>query len=282
MVGKMRAATPNLKLVREGAGEMLRYWREIRRLSQLVLSVDSGVSQRHISFIESGRSVPSRQILMDLAETLEIPLRDRNVLLLAAGYAPLYSEGAADAVEMQGIMKALKRILWQNEPYPALVMDRYWNILMTNDALPRLFNRFTNMSTRTDAQNILHMIFDPAGLRPHIAHWDNLAMSLIQRVHRESVGRHVDEKTHKLLNDLLAYPDVPAEWRSPKALSSATTSPVVPLGLVREGKILSYFSMVSTVGTPQTAAAQELRLECMLPVDEETERLHEALLRQAH
>jgi len=274
----MVEANPAFKKARSGIGELLRYWRDLRGHSQLNLSLTSGVSQRHISFIESGRSSPSRQMLLDLAESLDIPLRDRNSLLLAAGYAPLYPEGTWEDTEMMGVTTALKRMLHHAEPYPAVVMDRYWNVLMTNDALPRLFNCFTDTSTWTGPRNILHTIFDPQRLRPYIVGWEELAMSLVHRIYREAVGRHVDEQTQALLESLLAYPGVPAEWRTPKGLGIAPESPVVPLALTKNGQTLRFFSLVTTVGTPQTVAGQELRLECMMPVDEETERLHRALL----
>lgn len=255
-------------------GELMRQWRDLRGRSQFDLSLDSGVSQRHISFIESGRSVPSRQMLLDLAQTLDVPLRDRNVLLLAAGYAPVYPERAWDDGHMPAVTKALDRMLSQNEPYPALVMDRYWNVLMTNHALPRLFNRFVDLSARPKPRNLLHLIFDPAGLRPHIAEWETFALSLIQRVHREAVGNHVDSRTRELLGGLLAYPGVPSDWKNPISLQPAGTGPMIPLGLIEDGLVLRYFSLVTTVGTPQTAAAEELRLESMMPADEATESWH--------
>src|SRR5579863_5366190 len=115
------------------AGVLLRQWRDVRGKTQLDLSFDAGVSQKHISFVESGRSIPSRQMLLDLAQALDIPLRERNTLLLAAGYAPMYADSAWNAQEMQSVTRALERILRQHEPFPALVMDRYWNVLMTND-----------------------------------------------------------------------------------------------------------------------------------------------------
>ncbi|RFU44889.1 helix-turn-helix domain-containing protein [Paraburkholderia sp. DHOC27] len=277
----MVEANPAARKARLGAGELLRYWRDLRGQSQLKLSLISGVSQRHISFIESGRNSPSRQILLDLAESLDIPLRDRNSLLLAAGYAPAYPEGTWEGAEMMGVATALKRMLRQAEPYPAVVMDRYWNVLMTNDALPRLFNCFTDTSRWSGQQNILRTIFDPALLRPHIEDWNLLAISLIHRVYREAVGRHVDQKTNELLESLLAYPGVPSEWKTPKGLDIPLDSPVVPLSLLKDGKTLRLFSMVTTVGTPQTIAGQEVRLEWMMPVDEESEALLKVLLEQS-
>jgi transcriptional regulator with XRE-family HTH domain len=257
-----------------GVGGLMRYWREARGQSQLNLALDSGISQRHISFIESGRSTPSREILLDLAQTLDVPLRDRNALLLAAGYAPLYPEGSWDDGEMQGIASALKRMLRHHEPFPALVMDRYWNTMLGNDALFRVIDSFIDRAAWTGPRNILDLIFDPAGLRPHVANWDEIALGLIQRVYREAVSRHLDQKTQELLARLLAYPDVPERWKSPKALSAPVVSPMIPLSFRKNGHTLRYFSMVTTVGTPQTITAQEVRIECMFPVDDQTEKMH--------
>jgi len=277
----MNSARLNTKPPANELGLLLRQWRDMRGRSQFELSLDAGVSQRHISFIESGRSVPSRQMLMDVAQALDVPLRERNTLLLAAGYAPLYQESAWDALETQSVSNALGRILRQHEPFPAVVMDRYWNVLMTNKSTPRLFNCFIDMAARKGPRNMLHLMFDPAGMRPFVANWEDVAKSLIQRVYRESVGRVIDEKTQELLTQLLAYPDVQTDWKSPRALSavSATrTLPVIPISFVKDDQVLSYFSMVTTVGTPQTVAAQELRIECMFPADDETETRHIAML----
>lgn len=252
-------------------GALLRHWRGVRGKSQLDLSLDTSVSQRHISFIESGRSIPSRQTLLELAQNLDIPLRERNVLLLAAGYAPVYSECAWDAPEMQSITNALHRILRQHEPFPAVVMDRYWNVVMTNDAAPRFFNSFIDMAVRKGPRNVLHLMFDPEGMRPHIANWEEVAKGLFERVYRESVGRVVDKATKELLDALEAYPDVRTEWKKPK---SSNVMPMIPISFVKNGKTLSYFSMVTTVGTPQTVAAEELRIECLFPADEESEKHH--------
>ncbi len=137
-------------------GALLRHWRDLRGKSQFHLSLDTGVSQRHISFIEIGRSAPSRQMLIDIATALDIPLRERNTLLLAGGYAPIYPEGAWDGPEKHSVTKALERILRQHEPFPALVMDRCWNVLMTNKAAPSFFGRFTTrpVGAQESAQHV--------------------------------------------------------------------------------------------------------------------------------
>src|ERR1700734_4103721 len=141
----MRTTASDIKPAANPAGTLLRQWRDLRGKTQMDLSFDAGVSQKHISFVESGRSVPSRQMLIDLAQALDVPLRERNMLLMAAGYAPLYSDQALDAPVMNSISKALRRMLLQHEPFPAIVMDRYWNVLMTNEAAPLLFNCFVDM-----------------------------------------------------------------------------------------------------------------------------------------
>ncbi|MGF6371618.1 transcriptional regulator with XRE-family HTH domain [Paraburkholderia sp. RAU6.4a] len=255
-------------------GSLLRSWRDLRGLSQLDLSLDAGVSQRHISFVESGRSIPSRQMLIDIAQTLDVPLRERNTLLQAAGYVPEYSESPLDALEMQSIKKALDRMLSQHAPFPAVVMDRYWNIFMANEYAPRFFNCFIDMKARKGPRNMLHIIFDPEGMRPFVSDWESVAKSLMRRVYRESVGRVIDNKTKELLAALVTYPDVRTDWKSPQISDVTPTMPVIPLSFIKNGTVLNYFSMVATVGTPQTISAQELRIECMFPADDATEIFH--------
>lgn len=259
-------------------GRLLRYWRDVRGVSQLDLSLDAGISQRQISFIESGRSVPGRDTLLTLAQTLDVPLRERNALLLAAGYAPVYSEAPWDAQEMHGVIRALERVVRQHEPFPAIVMDRHWNVLMTNDAAPRFFGCFIDMAAREGPRNLLRLMFDPLGMQPFVADWGTVSRSLLQRVHRESVGRVIDDETRQLLDDLLACPATPRDWKTPPAPAAAPSLPVVPIGFIHEGVVLRYFSLITTVGTPQSAAAQELRMECMFPADDATDARHRQLL----
>ena len=258
-------------------GPQLRAWRDTRGKSQLDLSLDTGISQRQISFIESGRSTPGRQNLLRLADALDVPFRERNTLLLAAGYAPIYSEASFDDREMQGVTNALKRMLRQHEPFPAVVMDRYWNVVMTNDATPRFFSHFIDMAGRAGPRNLVHLMFDPSGMRPFIADWEQTAKSLLGRVLREAVGRVIDARTKDLIDSLLAYPDVNIEW---KISVAAENTPIIPLSFVKDGRLLRFFSLVTTVGTAQMITTQELRVECMFPLDEATE-IHYAELMNA-
>jgi transcriptional regulator with XRE-family HTH domain len=251
--------------------EILRHWRRVRGQSQLELSLVAGVSQRHLSFIESGRSQPSRQMVLDIAHALNMPLRETNLLLSAAGFASYYPESDWGAQELAPVRKALERMLQQHEPWPAVVMDRHWNVLMTNTAAPRFFNSFIDLEQRTGPRNILHLMFDPEGLRPFIANWEVTAKSLFQRVYRESLGGIIDEKTRSLLRDLANYPDVTPDWKMPDDTPQPQDLPMLPVSFVRDGRKLNYFSMISTLGTPQSVTAQELRIECLFPADEETE-----------
>src|SRR5262249_621594 len=207
------ATTSDRRAPASDLGNLLRYWRDVRGVSQLDLSLEAGVSQRQISFIESGRSVPGRDTLLTLAQTLDVPLRERNALLLAAGYAPIYSEAPWNAQEMHGVIRALERVVRQHEPYPAIVMDRHWNVLMTNDAAPGCFNWLIERAAGEGPGKMVHLMFDPHGMRPFVADWETVARSLLQRVYRESVGRVIDGDTGRLLDELLAYPDVPRDWK---------------------------------------------------------------------
>src|ERR1700735_91602 len=189
-------------------GELLRYWRQVRGKSQLDLSLDTGISQRHLSFVESGRSDPSRDFLSAVSDAMNIPLRERNVLLLASGYAPLYSEQSMDAGQMAVVTRAIDRMLEQHEPHPALVLDRYWNVIRTNKAAPQFFGSFVDLEARQRPRNLLDLMFDPAGMRPFVERWEVVAAGLLQRVYRESAGHVVDQKIVELLKKLEKYPGV--------------------------------------------------------------------------
>jgi transcriptional regulator with XRE-family HTH domain len=259
-----RAASP--------VGDILREWRGVRGKSQLDLSADTGVTQKHISFVESGRSRPGRQLLLHLAEALDIPLRERNALLLAAGFAPAYSEAPLDGPAVKVVHDALQRMLRQHEPFPAVAMDRRWNVLFANEAAPRFFGCFVDLAAWPRPRNLLHLVFDPAGLRPFVANWAQAARALLARVRREAVGHAADDATRRLLDELRAYPGIGPQA---PAADPGDGSPIVPLSFRRDGVVLNYFSLVTTVGTPQAVAAEEIRLECMFPADDATQQRHE-------
>jgi len=190
-------------------GEHLRYWRGARGKSRLDLSLDSGLSQRLLSFIESSRSTPCREALLDIAQALDIPLRERNTLLLSAGYAPIYSENEWSAPEMQSITRVLERTLRQHEPFLAVVIDRYWYVLMRNESTPRFFSHFIDLEPPKPPRNLVELMFDPKGMPPFIANWPDVAASLFQRIYHDD-GEEGQEK-EKISN--LTAAEKGASWR---------------------------------------------------------------------
>jgi transcriptional regulator with XRE-family HTH domain len=234
------------------------------------LALDAGMSQRHLSFVETGRSKPSREMVLLIARALDVPLRERNALLLAAGFAPVFRESALDAPALAQARKAIEFILRQQEPYPAVVMNRRWDVLETNTAAQRLFTALLGERATSAPANVLRMMFAPDALRPHVANWEAVAETLVQRTHREAIGGAPDADTARLLDEVLALPGVPQRWRLPDLESE--TAPLIPVEFRLGARVLRFFSTVTTLGTPQDITLQELRIECFFPADEQTER----------
>lgn len=248
-------------------GSLLLHWRQLRHKSQLALANDADVSPRHLCFVETGRARPSRDMVLTLARVLEVPLREQNALLLAAGFAPLYRETPLEAPELAAARKALDTILRHHEPLPAVVMNRRWDILETNSAADRFFALLLDSKVPA-SPNVIRLVFDPEGLRPLISNWETVAESLIHRVHREAVGGVPDAETSRLLEQALAFPGVPRRFRIPDF--ETPLSPIVPIGFAKGALTFHYFSTVTTLGTPQDVTLQELRIECFFPMDEQT------------
>ncbi|HEV7445343.1 MAG TPA: helix-turn-helix transcriptional regulator, partial [Steroidobacteraceae bacterium] len=193
-------------------GALLREWRAARRLSQLDLALEVGMSARHLSCVETGKAQPSRDMVARLADALEMPLRERNTLLLAAGYAAKYTETDLSTAQMAPVRRAIEFILKQQEPYPALVTNRHWDVLLTNDALLRLFGRMRGGPPRHG--NMMRQVFDPEDMRPFVANWEEVAGELIRHLHNEVAAAPSDAKARALLDEVLAYPGIPAGWRT--------------------------------------------------------------------
>ncbi len=261
-------------------GELLRRWRSVRRLSQLALATEAEISARHLSFLETGRTRPSRQMVLLLAGVLDIPLRDQNVLLAAAGYAPTYRETALGAPELEQVRRALGFMLAQQEPFPALVVDRHWNIVMQNRASDRVLGLFLDPEAAAKLvgpPNAMRLVCHPDGLRRYIVNWEAIAGPLIQQIHRETIGGVLDEGTRRLLDEILAYPGVPSHWRTPDP--QAQSAPFLSLGFRKGDLAIRFFTTIATLGTPQDITLQELRVECFYPADEATEDLARRLAR---
>lgn len=256
---------------------MLRRWREARHLSQLDLALDAEVSARHISFLETGRAEPSREMLLSLANVLDIPLRERNLLLLAAGYAPVYGETSLDDPRMSQVRAAVEIILKSNEPRSALAHDRHWNIVMANEAFVRFLTVTTGMKpaglvplqvSALPRLNVMHLLFDPNGMRKIIVNWEAIAKSLLNDAYRRLAWAR-DDALKKLITEILQYPGVPARWREPDL--EAPHEVILPMELNLDGTIARMFSTVTTVATPHDVSLQELHVESFYPADAETE-----------
>jgi transcriptional regulator with XRE-family HTH domain len=259
-------------------GVLLRYWRGVRRFSQLDLALDAEISTRHLSCVETGRAQPSREMVLRLAEALRVPLRERNALLLAAGYAPLYRQTDLDAPELDAARHALEILITQLEPNPVLVMDRHWNILRMNAGAKRILALFPGCDSVTPL-NGPRLVFHPQGLRPIIENWEVVAAHIIRRVHREAADNASDETLQRLLGELLSYPDVPSRWRM-FDLDSAPP-PFLTLNYRWKDSTLRWFSTLTTLGTPLDVALQELRIETLFPADEATRTLMHRLAEEA-
>jgi transcriptional regulator with XRE-family HTH domain len=254
-------------------GALLRQWRTAHKMSQLALALEADISARHLSFLETGRAQPSRDMVLLLATSLDVPLRERNRWLLVAGYAPMYRETDLTAPEMRPAQQALEFVLQQQEPYPALVMDRQWNLLRSNQGANRVFRLFLDPAYLQAASppNIMRLTFDPHGLRPCIVNWDEVAGHMLHLLHREAVLGIPDEDTTRLLDTVLGFPDVPSRVHVP-ALATAL-APLAFLELRKDDLTVKFFSIIATLGTPQDITLQELRIECFFPGDATTEAL---------
>ncbi len=251
-----------------GIGDLLRYWRGVRGKSQLELAADARTTARHVSFVETGRAQASRQMVVRLAGALDVPLRERNALLLAAGYAPLYSANGLDAPEFGRVEAALSSMLGQHEPFPAVVMDRGWNVLRANAGATRFFSGLLAPARLPEPANVLRLMIEPGPVRDAVSNWDAVAPSLLERAGREAVGGVLDTDTRALVDQLRSRADVAPLLGDPPAVVAA--APIIDVRFEFAGAALSFFSVVSTLGTPVDVTAQELRLEAFFPSDDET------------
>jgi transcriptional regulator with XRE-family HTH domain len=244
-----------------GVGGLLREWRQRRRLSQLDFSLQAGISSRHLSFVETGRSAPSRDMVLHLTEELGLPLRERNRLLLAAGYAPVFSEGTMGSPELAAVSEAVRHVLAGHEPYPAAVVDRSWTLvdassgiaLLTAGVAPHLLE---------PPSNVLRVALHPEGLAPRIRNLGQWRAHLLARL-RQQVEVTADPALADLLAELREYPGGSEDGPAAPAL-------VVPLRLEHEGTELAFVSTVTTFGTPLDVTVSELVIESFFPADDVT------------
>jgi transcriptional regulator with XRE-family HTH domain len=246
-------------------GELLRSWRQRRSLSQLELALDADVSSRHVSFLETGRARPSREMVLRLAEHLDVPLRERNALLLAAGYAPLYGERSLQEAEMAPVRQALDRFLRAHEPYPAVVVDRHYFLVAVNDATHVLTDGVAPELLEPPA-NGLRLTLHPRGMAPRIANLKQWSGHLLQRLRRQA-SITGDRELEALYAELAGYPGVAVE---PPHEQAAGADVVLPLRLQDGEHELAFFSTVSTFGTASDVTLAELAVEAFYPADAAT------------
>jgi transcriptional regulator with XRE-family HTH domain len=250
---------------RQPVGALLRQWRERRRLSQLELALQAEISTRHLSFVETSRSLPSRDMLLHLTEQLDLPLRERNQLLLAAGYAPVYPETALDAPQLSAVRAAVRQILTGHEPYPAAVVDRGWNLVDANASLA-LFTIGVDPALLTPPTNVLRVSLHPDGMAPRIVNLGEWRGHLLGRLRRQIALTAAPDLTD-LYHELRAYP---CDQPEPGIELPGPADIVVPLRIRSDGGELAFFSTVATFGTPLDITVAELAIESFFPADPET------------
>jgi transcriptional regulator with XRE-family HTH domain len=245
-------------------GALLREWRERRRLSQLELSIQANISTRHLSFVETGRSRPTSEMILRLTEHLDVPLRERNQLLLAGGFAPAYPINELDAPQLSAVRAALRQVLTGHEPYPAVVVDRTWTLVEANAAVA-LLTEGAAAELLTPPVNVLRLSLHPDGMAPRIANLAEWRAHLLSRLHRQALATG-DPALHRLHEELLGYPGGEGEAPEPPG----PTEVVVPLRYSHRGVELSFFSISAVFGTPLDVTVAELAIESFFPADEAT------------
>ena len=248
------------------AGALLREWRQRRNLSQLELALRSAVSARHLSFIETGRARPSREMVLHLADRLDVPLRERNRLLLAAGFAPVFGEHSLEESEMAPVRQALERFLLAHEPYPALAVDRHWNVLAANRGVAYV-NRDVAPELRRPPANALRIALHPEGLASRISNLSNWSSYLLARLRRE-IEATGDRELQSLYDELVAYPGTTTEFDPEGPLNSNDVLFMQELRL--DDRDLALFCTLTTFGTPRDLTLAELSIVSFYPADAQT------------
>ena len=244
-------------------GPLLREWRQRRRISQLDLALEGNISTRHLSFMETGRARPSCDMVLRLAEHLDVPLRDRNVLLSAAGFAPVFRQRALDDPALDAARQAVELVIQGHAPYPAIAVDRHWTLVAANDAVAPLLAG-VDAALLHPPVNVMRLALHPAGLAPRTVNLAEWRVHLLERLRRQ-VEATADPVLVALLRELLAYPS-PSAPRPPRPARDYAGM-VVPFELATEAGVLAFFSTTTVFGTPVDVTLSELALECFYPAD---------------
>jgi len=257
-------------------GNHLRDWRQRRRLSQLDLACEANISPRHLSFVETGRSMPSREMILRLADQLQIPMRERNVLLVAAGYAPIFVERSLDDPKLAAMRRAIDLVIVGHKPFPAFAINRHWDIVSSNAALPQLYEGVAQR-LMTPPVNGMRISLHPDGLAPRILNLDEWRAHLLHRL-RQQIDLTADPVLVDLLRELLDYPSP----RSRRHDSDQYAGAVVPLRIATSVGELSMFSTTMVFGTPVDITLSELAIETFFPADAQTAEIVRRLHAEGH
>jgi len=252
---------------RDPFGVHLRHWRTRRRLSQLDLAQEAEVSTRHLSYVETGRAAPSREMVLRLAERLDVPLRERNALLVAAGFAPMYRQRSLDDPAMAAARRAVDLVLKGHEPFPALAVDRHWNLVAHNALVPMLMAGAAPELV-TAPVNVLRLSLHPDGLAPRIANLAQWRAHLLERL-QQQIAATGDAVLQALHDELEAYPTPQVSHDTP-AVETELSGVVVPFQLATPNGVLSFISTTTIFGTPVDVTLQELAVESFFPADAQT------------
>lgn len=252
---------------------LLKYWRGKRGWSQLDLATTSQVSAKHISFLETGRSKPGEDMVLLLANTLDLSMRDQNDMLRAAGYEPLYEEPELDALEDEEVTNALEMMMRRHNPYPMIVMNRCYEILRMNRSAERIWSL---VSPEEEVTNAMLALFDPAQLRPYVVGWEAAAREMVARVYRACIHNPQDSESRELLEQMLSFPGVPESWRRPNL--GRRSRAAFSLEFELEGARLKFLTTVMSFSAPQNITLQELQIESYYPLDGVTQRACELLV----
>jgi transcriptional regulator with XRE-family HTH domain len=255
--------------LRASLGDLLREWRKRRHQSQLALALEAGISQRHLSFVESGRAKPSREMVLLLAEQLDIPLRERNRLLNAAGFASMFPEHSLDDPALAAARRAIERVLQAHEPYPAIAIDRHWNLVSSNSAAAA-FMIGVSPALLGPPMNVLRVSLHPDGMAPRIANLAQWRTHLLHRLEHECELTG-DAAMRDLLDELRGYSyPIGRSGSVPSSIAHADDRVFVPLQLITDAGVLSFISTTTVFGTPVDVTISEIALECFFPADEAT------------
>jgi transcriptional regulator with XRE-family HTH domain len=249
-------------------GEMLRRWRKVRRLSQMELAAEARVSTRHLSFVETGRSRASEDLLLRLADAMQLPLKHINMLLISAGYAPRYTRLALDDDRMQTVRRAIDYMLMQYNPYPAVVVNRTYDIMLQNEGFQQVLLWLADgKRTFADCANTYRLLFTPNGIQPYVTNWRLIYPMLLKRLHEESII-YQNKALKQLYEECTGY--ITAEPTESSLLDEPHSNPVITLALRKNEIELEFLTMMSTFGTAIDVTVRELRIETLFPANDTT------------